>query len=297
MNKFDVGYLKFPFSRNHYSFLSECISRVNKRLYIQLTFEEHRPFNLISRKQLLSTISDIYGFVLKENLCLDPILLLPFSKNILIEKTDLNAIFLYKDELMKEVHNNSLSIVRVENIDENEGIIDSGVLIDKEEDKYKKVACGGTFDHFHSGHKILLTAAVMLATEEVIVGVSDGELLKNKKYKECLQSYDVRQRVIRSFLSLLNPSLTYSIPQLLDVGGPTLSDPTIEALSVSEETLSGASFINQEREKKGWDPLTVVCIPLVSNHSSLASDSKLSSTSLRQMEYELLKKRGKIVSN
>jgi phosphopantetheine adenylyltransferase len=53
-------------------------------------------------------------------------------------------------------------------------------------------------------------------------------------------------------------------------------------------------FINQEREKKGWKPLAVVTIPLISNHSSLATDVKLSSTSLRQQEYESLKAQGKL---
>jgi hypothetical protein len=47
-----------------------------------------------------------------------------------------------------------------------------GSLLGEEEEKYKRVALGGTFDHFHSGHKILLTSAVLLATNEVIVGVS-----------------------------------------------------------------------------------------------------------------------------
>jgi phosphopantetheine adenylyltransferase len=48
----------------------------------------------------------------------------------------------------------------------------SGSLLEENENVYNRVACGGTFDHFHSGHKILLTAAILLATEEVIVGVS-----------------------------------------------------------------------------------------------------------------------------
>lgn len=34
------------------------------------------------------------------------------------------------------------------------------------------VALGGTFDHLHSGHKILLSMAAWIATEKVIVGVT-----------------------------------------------------------------------------------------------------------------------------
>jgi pantetheine-phosphate adenylyltransferase len=35
---------------------------------------------------------------------------------------------------------------------------------------------GGTFDHLHAGHKILLSMTVWLASRKVIVGVS-GELV------------------------------------------------------------------------------------------------------------------------
>jgi len=95
-------------------------------------------------------------------------------------------------------------------------------------------------------------------------------------------------------VNLLNPKLKYFIPQLLDIGGPTLSDPSIDALVVSEESENGATFINQEREKKGWNILHVNKINLVANHTSLSSDIKLSSTSLRQQEYESMKKEGEL---
>ena len=36
------------------------------------------------------------------------------------------------------------------------------------------VALGGTFDHLHAGHKVLLTLAVYLSTKRVVIGVSGG---------------------------------------------------------------------------------------------------------------------------
>ena len=38
--------------------------------------------------------------------------------------------------------------------------------------KYARVVLGGTFDHLHGGHKILLSAAALLAQEELIIGIS-----------------------------------------------------------------------------------------------------------------------------
>ena len=38
------------------------------------------------------------------------------------------------------------------------------------------VCLGGTFDHMHVGHRILLSEACLLATESVTVGVTDGPM-------------------------------------------------------------------------------------------------------------------------
>lgn len=38
------------------------------------------------------------------------------------------------------------------------------------------IALGGTFDHLHSGHKVLLTMAAWLATRRVIVGITGMRL-------------------------------------------------------------------------------------------------------------------------
>ena len=40
------------------------------------------------------------------------------------------------------------------------------------------VALGGTFDHLHSGHKILLSMAAWIATEKAIVGVTGAHMLR-----------------------------------------------------------------------------------------------------------------------
>ncbi len=38
--------------------------------------------------------------------------------------------------------------------------------------QHKHVVIGGTFDHLHMGHHILLSAAALLATERLVVGLS-----------------------------------------------------------------------------------------------------------------------------
>lgn len=74
------------------------------------------------------------------------------------------------------------------------------------------VAVGGTFDHIHLGHKLLLTMfAFMLATPQsdqdgskvkrsLTIGITGDELLKNKKYAELLESWDDRAQIVREFM-------------------------------------------------------------------------------------------------
>lgn len=86
----------------------------------------------------------------------------------------------------------------------------NGTESEREDSHLGTVALGGTFDHLHAGHKILLSMACWLARRRVIVGISgesvsrhaspfllkrvlilypaDEVLLKNKSDKEFLES-------------------------------------------------------------------------------------------------------------
>jgi phosphopantetheine adenylyltransferase len=71
------------------------------------------------------------------------------------------------------------------------------------------VAVGGTFDHLHAGHKLLLTATALLLQPgssplqtggRIIVGITGDALLQNKKYAEYLGSWKKRQEDVVDFL-------------------------------------------------------------------------------------------------
>ena len=71
------------------------------------------------------------------------------------------------------------------------------------------IAVGGTFDHLHAGHKLLLTATALLLQPRssrsqtggrIIIGITGDALLRNKKYAEYLGSWKKRQEDVVDFL-------------------------------------------------------------------------------------------------
>ncbi|KAG9318548.1 hypothetical protein JVU11DRAFT_639 [Chiua virens] len=155
---------------------------------------------------------------------------------------------------------------------------------------YPVVALGGTFDHLHAGHKILLSMAAWIATRKVVVGVTADALLKKKSNPHLLEPFHTRVEKTRAFLTLFRPDLEYQLVVLEDVCGPTGVDPDIQALVVSKETLSGAATIDQERARKGFPALQTFIIDVISSDSSkldaedteILKQTKMSSTFIRE---------------
>jgi phosphopantetheine adenylyltransferase len=157
------------------------------------------------------------------------------------------------------------------------------------------VCLGGTFDHLHPGHKLLLHATVLLMKiperpsagkpAVLIIGISGDELLTSKKYAEVLQSWTVRAHNVLRFLSTIfnsaSSSNTNSLPptsspsqdelhatfrngtvlvrcvNIHDPFGPTITEEVMDVIVVSGETRSGGQAINDKRTARGWKPLDV----------------------------------------
>jgi len=105
--------------------------------------------------------------------------------------------------------------------------------------KVRAVALGGTFDHLHAGHKILLSMGAWIG-ERLLVGLSSAALLAGKTYASVLEPYEQREARVCAFVALFAPRVACMVVPIVDVYGPTGWDPEIEALVVSKETLGGA---------------------------------------------------------
>lgn len=139
---------------------------------------------------------------------------------------------------------------------------------------YRKVALGGTFDQLHNGHRKLLTLAAVACTHKLVVGITGDVMLQKKKNADQIASYGARKHGVEDFLSLVKPHLPLELCELSDPFGPTVTDPDIQAIVVSSETIPGAYKINELRVQVGYQPLDI----LVSRRSDAAT---LSSTFLR----------------
>jgi phosphopantetheine adenylyltransferase len=157
---------------------------------------------------------------------------------------------------------------------------------------------GGTFDHLHPGHKILLSLTAYLPSRKLICGITglsliphwltaDDALLKNKKFAEVLESISVRTENVRKFLTLIARNLELELVPIQDVYGPTAYDPEISGLVISEETRAGAHSIAELRKEKGLQTLDVFVIDVIGDDGGKVgvekmAEEKMSSTKIRE---------------
>ncbi|PWZ01871.1 WD40 repeat-like protein [Testicularia cyperi] len=157
---------------------------------------------------------------------------------------------------------------------------------------YRVVALGGTFDHLHVGHKILLSMASLIATERIIVGVTDDAMLTKKSNAHLLEDISSRIRSVEAFIGLVRlgfSPLRRSVVKLEDVAGPAATEVDLEALVVTDETLSGADFIDAKRKENTLNSLDNWVIGVVGSEgqtdlqgdAKALADSKIGSTAIR----------------
>lgn len=139
---------------------------------------------------------------------------------------------------------------------------------------FRRIAMGGSFDNLHNGHRKLLLLAAAACSDQLTVGITGDAMLVSKKNHNLIASFDCRRAGVEKFLLLVKPTLGLRLVELTDPFGPTISDPSIEAIVVSSETLSGAHKINSIRRERGMAELTV----LVSRRADAGS---MSSTFIR----------------
>lgn len=167
----------------------------------------------------------------------------------------------------------------------NELVGDAGMRL------WSNVVLGGTFDHFHVGHKLLLSTAAFVCSQSLLVGVTAASMLSRKTLTELVEPINARQEAVRQFVQRIKPQLQLSVIEIDTPEGPTVDMADLQCIVVSEETVKGAQSINDQRTAAKLTPLTIVQLSIFNlppnpATSSLAIDpslqlNKLSSTAAR----------------
>ncbi|NXO97662.1 COASY synthase, partial [Certhia brachydactyla] len=105
----------------------------------------------------------------------------------------------------------------------------------------------------------------------------------DKVLPELIEPYELRAAKLREFLEDVKPSLCYDIVPLADPFGPSVTDPDLQCLVVSEETRRGGEAVNRKRLENGLPELALHEIQLMKDPDhSQNEEEKISSSSLRQ---------------
>ena len=146
--------------------------------------------------------------------------------------------------------------------------------------QYNISCVGGTFDHMHAGHKLLLTTTALVTKKKVMIGVT-RKASRSKKIAELIYPLHKRTADVIDFMFKVNEDLVYSIEVIDDVAGPVGKPGDIDILVLSEETRKGAEEVKKLREERGLKPINYLVIPLIIDQKS---GEKISSTQIRVSE-------------
>ena len=138
---------------------------------------------------------------------------------------------------------------------------------------------GGTFDHLHEGHKYLLKIALSIS-EFVEIGLTSQDLLKNKQYFSKLENYQARKNNLNDYINSFADLNRVNIVEISNWSemDKYAQDPEYDGLIVSQETYDNALKLNENRVKKGLEPLVLIVIPLLKDEKN----NKISSISIRE---------------
>lgn len=130
---------------------------------------------------------------------------------------------------------------------------------------YNSVGLGGTFDHFHEGHKSFIKFAASFS-RELTIGVTSKKMTLTKPFHKMIESAQARSSAVKKFCH--EEGIKAKIIELNDELGPTIEKKTVQAIACTTDTLRGAERINEIRSKLGMKELPIHVHKLLQDKSN-----------------------------
>jgi len=141
---------------------------------------------------------------------------------------------------------------------------------------YSRGVIGGTFDVLHVGHKKLISTG-LAKVGTLYIGVTSDHLANLSKDHEITPFEKRVDRLVR-FVRELGAPERVKIVKIEDPFGPTVEDPSLEVILVTEAVLNNTFRMNEIRGERGMKKLDIMVLPFVK-----AEDGGIvSSTRIRQ---------------
>ncbi|OGH21855.1 MAG: hypothetical protein A3F31_02485 [Candidatus Levybacteria bacterium RIFCSPHIGHO2_12_FULL_38_12] len=156
--------------------------------------------------------------------------------------------------------------------------------------KFNVVASGGTFDHFHKGHREFLRFQLSIS-KKILLGITTDRYVQTNKKEEHIEPFKIRKQALLSFLKKEDVKYRVELAPLDNIYIPSKWEYLpIEAIVVSKETRWGAELINQQREKEGLSLLEII------EYKTIQAEDGLEVSSLRIRNGEI-NREGKLYVN
>lgn len=143
--------------------------------------------------------------------------------------------------------------------------------------KFKRLALGGTFDRLHHGHHHLLNTALAFG-ESLIIGITTDRFPHHKEAQDLIFPFHQRLQELQKYVHSQNATQSVQLIPLHDPYGPTITDPAIDGLLVTDVTYEGGIAINHKRNALKLHPLPIIKAELIKDSQGLY----ISSTRIRK---------------
>ncbi len=138
---------------------------------------------------------------------------------------------------------------------------------------FKHAVIGGTFDHFHIGHKKLIDET-LTNSETVTIGISTEKLYSGKNLASEIESYQMRHASVCEYIKSKKIEKVVKFIPIDDIFGSTLQERNIDAIFVTEENKYAADTINKKRQEINFPKLNITVVPFVNGNDGKVISSE-----------------------